>query len=115
MILIWLIAIPMIGGVLAWLTARKSETACRWISLLSMVVDLAVALFIWAGHFSHATIARADSWLINFDVPWIAHLGIHFHLAIVTRVPLPGEDSMANSFISRLDPLRPRPSPPPVV
>src|SRR6185312_8515655 len=82
MILIWLIAIAMIGGVLAWLTARKSETACRWISLLSMVLDLALALFIWAGHFPHATITRGDSWLINFDVPWIAYLGIHFHLAI---------------------------------
>jgi NADH-quinone oxidoreductase subunit M len=82
MILMWLIAIPMIGGVLAWLAARKSETACRWISLLTMGIDLALALAIWVQHFAQATITRWDSWLIHFDVPWIAHLGIHFHLAI---------------------------------
>ena len=39
----------------------------------------------------------------------------HFQRTTVTRVPCPGADEMANSFISRLAPPRPRPRPLPVV
>src|SRR5579872_4078306 len=82
MSLILLIAIPMIGGVLGWLAARKSAKACRWISLLAMVADLALALVIWVQHFGQATLSRGDSWLVNIDVPWIQQLGIHLHLSL---------------------------------
>ena len=40
---------------------------------------------------------------------------VTFQRASVTTVPMPGVDVMANSFDSRLAPLRPRPRPPPVV
>ncbi len=39
----------------------------------------------------------------------------YFQRAIVTRVPSPGLDWMANSLQRRREPLRPRPRPPPVV
>ena len=39
----------------------------------------------------------------------------HFHLAMVTVVPLPGEELISNSFISRRAPPRPMPRPPLVV
>src|SRR5690349_18158882 len=39
----------------------------------------------------------------------------YFHRVIITRVPWPGEESIENSFDSRLAPVNPRPSPLPVV
>src|SRR5690606_9749347 len=38
----------------------------------------------------------------------------HFHRLTLTRVPLPGADSISNSFMSRRDPERPSPKPVPV-
>ena len=43
-ILVWLIAIPLLGGVVAWVVARWSAKACRAISLGCMMFQLAVAL-----------------------------------------------------------------------
>ena len=55
----------------------------------------------------------ADGWL-RFD-DRNQRVGGYFHLVITTRVPAPGADVIANSFVSRFAPERPRPRPPAVV
>ena len=78
MILIWLIAILFAGGILAWLTARWSVQAPRWISLLAIGVDLVLAVCIWAAGASSGT----KLWLDEVDWNWVPGFGIHFHLAV---------------------------------
>ncbi len=78
MILIWLIAILLAGGILAWLTARWSVQAPRWISLLAIGVDLVLAVCIWAAGASSGT----KLWLDEVDWNWVPGFGIHFHLAV---------------------------------
>ena len=76
MILTWCILIPFAAGVLAWLLARRSVAACRWISLLAPAASFALAL--WAG-------ANGDAqrpWLVEFKVPWIPDWGVSFSLAM---------------------------------
>ncbi len=78
MILIWIIGILMVGGILAWLSARWSSQLPRWISLSAIGVDLALAARIWAGRASSAT----KLWLDEVDWNWVPSFGIHFHLAV---------------------------------
>ena len=76
MILACLIIVAVIGGLLAWLAARRSTAAPRWISLLALAIDLvlAVSLSIQPSH--------AGPWLAELSLPWIPQFGIRFHLAI---------------------------------
>jgi NADH-quinone oxidoreductase subunit M len=75
MILLWLILVPLIGGVLSLLVARKSGQIARWIAVVALSFDLFVTLTLWA----NAPNAR---WWYEFDQSWIPDFGIRFHLAL---------------------------------
>ena len=51
MILLWLILIPLIAGVLAWVVARWSASAARWIALIAVQIDFVLVLSLWIGNF----------------------------------------------------------------
>jgi len=78
MMLACLILIPLIAGALAWAAARWSASAARWIALLAMLADFALALSLWISNY-HAGFA---TWYAQGDWPWITQFGIRFHLAI---------------------------------
>jgi len=78
MILVLLIVIPLAGGILAWLGDRRSRRVSRWISLLSIGADLALASAFAAGL---ASMPRGV-WLAEINREWIPQLGISFHLAM---------------------------------
>lgn len=82
MILFCLIMIPLVGGVLAWLSAGWNVKACRWISLAAMGLDFALAFIVWARHFWRGVPPIHQAWMAGLDWPWIASWGIHFHLAM---------------------------------
>jgi NADH-quinone oxidoreductase subunit M len=75
MILLWLVLVPLIGGVLSLLTARRSEAAARWIAVVALSVDLLMTLALW----TNAPTAR---WWYEFDKSWIPEFGIRLHLAM---------------------------------
>ncbi len=83
MILTLLIIIPVAGGILAWaasnLPGRAGNAAPRWIALATMIIHLALALSLWGTRFPAQT---QNGWLLEVNLPWIAALGIHFHLAL---------------------------------
>lgn len=75
MILLWLILIPLIGGVLSLLTARRNAILPRWIALIAISLDLLLTLALWS--------TRPHSrWWSEFNSDWIPQLGIRFHLAL---------------------------------
>ncbi|HVB99028.1 MAG TPA: NADH-quinone oxidoreductase subunit M [Candidatus Dormibacteraeota bacterium] len=82
MILVWLIAIPLVTGIVAGLVARRSQLLCRWLSLLAMVAGFAMSVAIWVHDYSHIQLLTQRLWIAQIDVPWIASFGIHFHLAM---------------------------------
>ncbi len=74
MTLVWLVLIPLLGGCLAWLAARRSPAWARWISLVALFAELALLLVpVTGGH---------GRWLAEVDLPWAPPLGIRFHLAM---------------------------------
>ena len=78
MILLWLILIPLIAGVLAWMVARWSASATRWIALIAVLIDFVLALSLWIGNFH----AGLHTWFAQADWAWIPQFGIRFHLAL---------------------------------
>jgi len=82
MTLVWLILIPLIAGVLAWIVARWSEPAARWISLLATILGLALSLGLWSRYAGEVHLSSSGQWLMEADWKWIPQLGIHFHLAM---------------------------------
>ncbi len=78
MIIVGILAVPFLGGVLAWLLGRRDQYACRWVALASLFADLAFIL-------SLCLCARArpndgTQWLAEFKWTWIAPLGVSIHL-----------------------------------
>jgi NADH-quinone oxidoreductase subunit M len=77
MILLWLIIIPLIGGIVSLLAARRSVQASRWIAIAVAAIDLALTTGLWIG-----APASGSRWLYEWDQAWIPQFGIRFHLAM---------------------------------
>ena len=82
MILLWLIVIPLAAGILAWIFARWSDLAARWISLLAAVLCFALSLGLWRRYAGETHLLSNGKWFIEVNANWIPQLGIHFHLAM---------------------------------
>lgn len=82
MILVWLIAIPMIAGVAAWVAGRYSDTASRWIALSALGGELVLIMALGIVTAVPAEMEFYGPWLAHFEAPWIPSLGIHIHLAV---------------------------------
>ncbi|HYA88627.1 MAG TPA: NADH-quinone oxidoreductase subunit M [Nitrospirota bacterium] len=81
MILAWLIIIPLVGGLAAWVLDRKDGGAARWISLAALALDAIVVIFFWSRPSVQLDLTRG-AWLAELNRPWIPQLGIDLHLAI---------------------------------
>jgi NADH-quinone oxidoreductase subunit M len=82
MTLALLILVPLLGGIAAWLTGRRSDAACRWLSLSITLVELALVLGLWARHLGDAALGSGGPWLEVFERTWIPELGIGLILGI---------------------------------
>ncbi len=90
MILVWLILIPLIGGLLSWRAERLSRDAPRWISLASMALALVLSLWLWdtqdlsftGNGFATASPANAPHWAVEYRAAWIPAVGSSFHLGL---------------------------------
>ncbi len=81
MILVWFIAILMIGGVLAWFTGRVNPQIAKVIALLAVAVDLILVIVVWME--SPPALASAGStWIVNYNVPWIPSFGVSVAFAM---------------------------------
>jgi NADH-quinone oxidoreductase subunit M len=87
MTLLYLILIPLLGGVLAWIAARRSATAARWISLVALALDAVLLLNVSR---YYMLVVAADSfagsphhpWILTFHHAWIPQLGISLSFAM---------------------------------
>ena len=76
MILPWLLALPLIGGLLSWFAGRTSHIAARLIALFAMGLQFALAALLWRG-----SGVAVGPWLADYQYPWIPQLGISFHVS----------------------------------
>ena len=82
MILFWLIAILLIGGLLAWLFEKVNHVSVRIISLIALLADFVMIIIFWIGNYNSIKIGNNNSWITELNWNWIPEFGIRFHLAI---------------------------------
>jgi len=75
-ILVWLIAIPFLGGLLSWFGELAGGIRYpRWIALCTMLLVLIMSLWLWSvGDYSITGIPLAGAdpqWVLEFQAPWI--------------------------------------------
>ncbi|MEE8526223.1 MAG: NADH-quinone oxidoreductase subunit M [Thermoanaerobaculia bacterium] len=76
MILFWLIAIPLAGGLLSWTARDRNAVWPRWICLAALTADFVLALTLWTQS------AGAGGWRAELAWSWIPRFGISFHLGV---------------------------------
>ena len=82
MMLVLLIVIPLVAGILAWLTAGWSTQLPRWISLAAAALDLILVLAVWMSDDSAVAAGATTVWFAEADWNWVPRFGIHFHLGV---------------------------------
>ena len=84
MSLIWLILLPFIGGFLCWLVefTHKGTNIPRWIALITMSLQLLLALNLWYAYDYSLVLPGQGSWTLDYQLPWIPRFGISVHLAL---------------------------------
>lgn len=82
MILIWGIAILMIGGILALISGLWNKAIPRWIALVILLINFIFSMIYWFNNFGVIGSSTNQSWLSEFRTAWIPSFGISFHLAI---------------------------------
>jgi len=82
MTLTWLILVPLLGGLLAWLSGRLGDPLPRWVALAAVVAELGLVLGLWLSDLQPYPIDGRGAWLLEHLVDWIPALGIRYHLAL---------------------------------
>ena len=82
MILFWIVAILILGGLLAWAAGRRNTKWPRWISIFALGIDLVLVASLWASRSGEASLSNGSSWLVELKWAWIPQFGISFHLAV---------------------------------
>jgi NADH-quinone oxidoreductase subunit M len=81
MILLWLIIIPLIGGLVAWVLGNRNSALSRWVSLAALAIDALLLTLFRLNPAIQLDLSRSE-WLIEVNRPWIPQLGISLHLAM---------------------------------
>ncbi len=67
----------MAGGVIAWLAGKNNPVISRYVSLLSVTVDLLLVLSVYGRGYDPQSM-----WITEFTRTWIPLFGIQLHLAL---------------------------------
>lgn len=82
MTLIWLVLLPLIGGLTAWYAGRRNAAVARWVSLAALAAGFMLVSMVWADNYSAMQFQKQGLWFVEFHHEWIPRLGISFHLAM---------------------------------
>jgi NADH-quinone oxidoreductase subunit M len=84
MILLLILMIPSVAAIIAWGVGRSYPSWPRIVSIIALIVDFGLALGVWVStqFRSSSPSLKSETWLLEWDVPWIPQWGVHFHLGI---------------------------------
>jgi len=74
-LLAWLVALPVLASIAVLFMPRQSPRLIQGFTFLAMIVELALSLPLLSVNMGRA-------FHFNQDIPWVASLGIHWHVAV---------------------------------
>lgn len=77
-----LIALPLLGGLLAWMSERLSDQLPKWISLLTCFVTLGVLAVLALPTLGDSALLSDSGWLLYGRIDWIPRFGISVELGM---------------------------------
>lgn len=80
--LAWLILLPLLGGVVAWIAERINTDLPRWISLATCGLTLALLTYLALPTLSPDATPGGAPWLLYGRVDWIPRFGISLELGM---------------------------------
>jgi NADH-quinone oxidoreductase subunit M len=82
MSLLWLLAILVVGGAVAWLSERRSGRGPRLVALGALALDALLLLQMLYRHAAAGDSSSRSGVIAETSWSWIAALGIRFHLVL---------------------------------
>ena len=82
MMLFWMLAILVAGGLLARAAGRLDDRLSRWIAVCALGADLVLVAAVWIHNYRAVSLLESRSWLIELRWDWIPGFGASFHLAM---------------------------------
>jgi NADH-quinone oxidoreductase subunit M len=76
-VLTWLLVIPIIGGLLAWLLGRDAPARARAVALSACIVDFVLAAMLW---WQSNLTGFMTQVVVEQYLQWIPRFGIRYHL-----------------------------------
>lgn len=81
LVLLWIVALPLCGGLLCLATGRLAPRLPPWVALCTLAADGVLLASLWRSTPPLPTF-RARWWVGEVDVPWIPSLGASLHLGL---------------------------------
>lgn len=84
MILLWIIILPLLGGLMAGYAGGRKSDVSRWIAVITLVLelDLFLILAIWHPDPGWTGLRAGSPWIVEYYHDWVPQLGIGIHLAL---------------------------------
>ncbi|CAL4319446.1 NuoM family protein [Buchnera aphidicola] len=83
MLLVFLIIIPIIGGIFCVQYEYNNIKKSRWLALFTTILIFLCSILIWLKYFYCINFQiEKNCWNTEFIIPWISNVGINFHLSI---------------------------------
>ncbi len=82
MILVWLVLVPLAGGLIAWYFGRQSASLARFISIFTLVVMFGLVMKILLHGSAVIGMNMYGPWILEVKEEWIPQIGARFHMAV---------------------------------
>ncbi len=82
MIIVWLILVPLAGGLIAWYSGKRSASLARYISVLTLALMFGLVMKILLQDSAAIGMNIYGPWILEIKQEWIPQIGAGFHLAV---------------------------------
>ncbi|MDZ4858862.1 MAG: NADH-quinone oxidoreductase subunit M [Candidatus Hydrogenedentes bacterium] len=82
MILLWVLLLPLAGGLVAWAGGKTSRKVTVIAPIIALALDCLLLVWLWGRHSGFAHAPGSFPWIAEFSMAWIPQFGIEFALAM---------------------------------
>jgi len=82
MILVWVLLLPLLGGLIGWAGSGVSRRLSQYAPAAALCLDILLLIWLWGKQSGSADHSQSTMWIASFTAPWVPQLGLSFSLAM---------------------------------